>query len=149
MRPTWVCVDVSQNVTVSFAEYAMNFPCRGIRAMQEVLLVSGTSHSETVVPVDASNCLILLADMTKRWLLNQGRGPVLNNGDTCTGIFKSKRPSLLSQTRTNLSLPAVAIRSPCGEYFAAITQAPNSYQWSVRTRSRVAMSQMAAVHRVP
>lgn len=51
----------------------------------------------------------------------------------------TKRPSLLSKTRT----VAAAIRSPCGEYFAAVTQP----SWCGRqtTRLRVAMSQTAAV----
>ena len=118
----------------------MNSPCCD-RAMHEVLLVSGTSHFETVDPVEASNCLIVLPDTTKRWLLNQGR-PVLNDGVTFTGMSTSKRPSLLSQTRTDGSKVAVAIRSPCGEYFAAITQ---SWWSSVSARSRAAMSQTLAV----
>ena len=78
MRPTRVYVDVSQNVTVSLVEYAMNSPCCG-RAMHEELVVSGTSHFETVDPVDASSCLILLSDTTKRWLLDQRR-PLLYHG---------------------------------------------------------------------
>jgi hypothetical protein len=72
MRPSWVCVAVSHNVTVRCVEYTMNFPCFG-RTIHETLLLSGTGHSETVDPVDASICLILLSDMTKRWLLNQRR----------------------------------------------------------------------------
>ena len=113
-----MCVDVSQNVTISFVEYAMNSPCCG-RAMDEELLVSGTSHFETVDPVDDSNCLIVLSDTTKRWLLDQRR-PVLYHGISVTRMSANKRPSLLSQTRTQAV--AGAIRSPCGEYFAAITQ---------------------------
>ena len=101
MRPSWAYVDVSQNVTVSFVEYAMNFPCCG-RAMHE----RGTGHSETVDPVDASNCLIVLPDTTKKWLFSQRR-PVLYAGVTSTGMSTSKRP-LLSQTRTE-SWVAVAI----------------------------------------
>ena len=65
MRPTWVCLDVSQNVTVSSVEYARNSPCG--RAMHEVLLVSETSgYSETVEPADTSNCFIVLSDTTKK-----------------------------------------------------------------------------------
>ena len=130
MRPSWACVDVSQNVTVSFVEYAMNFPCCG-RAMHE----RGTGHSETVEPVDASTCLIVLPDTTKRWLFNQRR-PVLRNGVTFTGMCTSKWPLLLSQTRTE-SLVAVAIRSPCGEYFATVVPC-----LSVSTFLRVRTSQM-------
>ena len=114
----------------------MNFLCFG-RAMHGSLMLLGTGHSETVDPVDASNCVILLPDTTKRWLSNQRR-PVLNHGVTVTLMSMSKRPSLLSQTRTEVSV-AVAIRSPCGEYLAAFTQFPWS---SVCTRLRVAMSQM-------
>ena len=77
-----MCVDVSQNVTISFVEYAMNSPCCG-RAMDEELLVSGTSHFETVDPVDDSNCLIVLPDTTKRWLFDQRR-PVLYHGVSVT-----------------------------------------------------------------
>ena len=139
MRPTRVCVEVSQKVTVSFVEYTINSPCCG-RAMHEELLVSGTDHSETVDPADASNCLIVLSDTTKRWSLDQRR-PVLNNGATFTGMSTSERPSLLFQTRTD-SRMAVAIRSPCGEYFAAITQLPWS---SVSTFLRVARSRTVAV----
>ena len=63
---------------------------------------------------------------------------MLNDGVTVTVMSTSKRPSLLSQTRTESGV-AVAIRSPCGEYLAAVTESP----WaSVCTRSRVAMSQM-------
>ena len=89
--------------------------------------------------MDASNRLIVLSDTTKRWLLDQRR-PELNidNGATFTGMSVSNRPSLLSQTRTE-SKVAVAIRSPCGEYFAALTQ----YSWSVNTFLRAATSQMA------
>ena len=119
MRPSWACVDMSQKVTVFFAEYAMNPPCFG-RAMHESLLLLGTGHSETVDPVDASNCLILLSDMTKRWLLNQ-RIPVFSH--VLTGMFTSRLPLLLSQTRMESGV-AVAMRSPCGEYLAAVTQSP-------------------------
>ena len=139
MRPSWLCVAVSQNVTVRCDECAMNSPCFG-RAMHEESMLSGTGHSETADPVDASNCLILLLDMTRRWVLNQRR-PVLSRGVTVTLMCLSKWPSLLSQTRTE-SWVAVAIRSPCGEYLAALTES----QWSSAcTRSRVAMSQMEAV----
>ena len=55
----------------------------------------------------------------------------------------SERPSLLSQTRTDLRV-AVAIRSPSGEYFAATTGTQSSW-WRVSTRWRVAMSQTVAV----
>ena len=68
-----MCVDVSQNVIVRFAEYAMYSPCVGM-AMHDMLLASG--DSQIVDPVDALICLILLSDMTKRSLLNQRR-PVL------------------------------------------------------------------------
>ena len=138
MRPSWVCVAVSQNVTVRSVEYAMNFPCFG-RAMHECAMLSGTGHSETADPVDASICLIL-SDMTKRWSLNQRR-LVLNHGVTVMLISTSKLPSLLSQSRTESGV-AVAIRSPRGEYLAALTESP----WpSVCTRLRVVMSQMEAV----
>jgi hypothetical protein len=63
----------------------MNLPCFG-RTMHEKLLLSGTGHSETADPVDASNCLILLSDRRKRWLLNQRR-PVLFRGATVTSII--------------------------------------------------------------
>ena len=138
MRPSWVCVAVSQNVTVRCVEYAMNFPCFG-RAMHENPLLSGTGHSEATDPVDASSCLILLPDRAKRLLPNQRR-PLLNHGVTVTLMSTSnlKRPSLLSQTRTELPV-AVAIRPPCGEYLAALIWSP----WrNVCTRLRVAMSQM-------
>ena len=138
MRPSWVCVAVAQNVTVRRVEYAMNFPCFGT-AMHEKKLVSGTGHSETADPVDASNCAIFLSDRTKRWLSSQRR-PVLYHGVTRTLMSASKRPSL-SQTRMESGV-AVAIRSPCGEYLAALTQ---SLCWSVCTRLRVAMSEMVAV----
>ena len=72
MRPARVCVDVSQSVTVSLVEYAMNSSCCG-RAMHEELVVSETSQFETVDPVDASNCLIVQSDTTKGWLLDQRR----------------------------------------------------------------------------
>ena len=111
MRPSRVCVPVSQNVTVRCVEYAMNFPCFG-RAMHEEPMLSETGHSETLDAVDAPNYLILLSDTTKRWLLNQRR-PVLNHGFTVAGMCTSKEPSLLSQTRTKLGV-VVAIRSPCG-----------------------------------
>ena len=141
MKPSWVCVVVSQNVTVRGVEYAMNSPCFG-RAMHERWRLSGTGHSETVDPVDDSIFLILLSDATKRWLLNQRR-PVLYNGFTFALTIKSKRPSLLSQSRTECEL-AVAIRSPCGEYLAALTPLP--YPWSsVCSRFRDAMSQIVAV----
>lgn len=94
MRLNWVCVDVSQNMTVWFVEYAMNSPCHG-RAMHELVLVSGTGHSETTDPVDASIRLISLSDKTRRWLLSQTR-PVLYHGVTLTLMSTSKRPSLLS-----------------------------------------------------
>ena len=139
MRPSWVCVAVSQNVTVRCVEYAMNPPCFG-RTMHGMGVPSGTGHSETADPVDASNCLILLLDMTRRWLLNQRR-PVLYHGVTITLMCLSKRPSLLSQTRTESSV-AVAIRSPCGEYLAAHT---HSVWPSACTRLPVAMSKMEAV----
>ena len=139
LRPSWVCVVVSQNVTVRFVEYAMNFPCFS-RAMDEKSVLSGIGHSETADPVDASICFNLLSDITKRWLLNQRR-PVLNNGVTLTLMSTSKRPSLLSQTRTESGV-AVAIRSPRGEYLAALSEPT----WpSVCTRLRVAMSQMVVV----
>ena len=67
------CVDVSQNVTMRFAEHAMNPPCLGM-AIHEGLLSSG--DSQIVDPVDVLICLILLSDMTKRSSLNQRR-PVL------------------------------------------------------------------------
>ena len=148
MRPSRVRVAVSQNATVRRVEYAMNFPCFG-RAMHERLVVSETGHSETASPVEDSNCLIALSDTTKRLLLNQRR-PVLYHGFTVTSMSMSKQPSLLSQTRTK-SRVAVAIRSPCGEYLAAITHFtwwcdPTEFPWwSVCTRSRVSMSQMVAV----
>ena len=65
MRASWACVDVSHNVTISFVEYAINFPCCG-RAMHEWRSLLGTGHSETVEPVDASNCFIALPETTKR-----------------------------------------------------------------------------------
>ena len=140
MRPSWACVDVSQNVMVCFAECTMNFPClgRAMRGSTNVKNGLGTGHSETADPVDASNCLIVLSDTTRSWSLSQRR-PVLNHGVTV--MCPSKRPLLLSQTRTESGV-AVAIRSPCGEYLAAVTQPP----WrSVCTRLRVAMSQTEAV----
>ena len=108
--------------------------------MHERLVLSGTGHSETANPVDASNCLMVLPDMTKRWLLNQRR-PVPNNGVTFTGRLMSKLPLSLSQSRTKF-LVAVTIRSPCGEYLAALITSPCS---SICTFLRVAMSQMEAV----
>jgi len=140
--PSFLCVNVSQNVTVLAVGYAMDSPYFG-RAMHEERLVSGTGHCESADPVDASNLLISLLDRTKRWLWNQSR-PLLCDGDTLTGISTSKRPSLLSQTRTDPCRVAVAIRSPCGEYFAAITRPPSRWS-SVCTCSRVAMSQTTAV----
>ena len=94
MRPSCVRVDASQNVTVLPAECAINSPCVG-RAMHENSLLSGTSHSETDDPVDASMCLILLLDTMKRCAFDQRR-PVLYDGVTLTVMFKSKQPSLLS-----------------------------------------------------
>jgi hypothetical protein len=64
MRPSSVCVTVCQNVTVRRVEYAMNSPCFG-RATHEVAVLSGTGHSETKDPVDASNSLILLVGYDK------------------------------------------------------------------------------------
>ena len=96
MRLSWVCVIVSQNVTVCFEAYAMNFLCFG-RAMDECLSSFGTGHSETVDSVDALSCLILLLDMAKRWLSDQSR-PVLKYGVAPTLMAMSKQPSLLSQT---------------------------------------------------
>ena len=139
MRPIRVRVVVSQNVTVSLVEYVMNFPCCG-RAMHEESLVSDTGHSETVNLVDTSNCLIVVPDTTKRWLLDQRR-PVLNNGVTFTGMCTRKRPLLLSQTPIERAV-AVAILSPCGEYFAALTES----LWSRgSTFLRAAKSQTVAV----
>ena len=140
MKPSWMCVAVSQNVTVRSVEYAIDSPCFG-RAMHEKWMLSGTGHSKTADPVDASIRLILRSDTTKRSLSNQRR-PVLNHGVTFPGMSTSKRPSLLSYIRTESGV-AVAIRSPCGEYLTADTQSPWS---SVCTRWRVAMSQMEAVH---
>ena len=140
MRPSRACVDVSQNATVLLVEHAMVPPCCW-RAIHEVSSVLGTDHSETVDPVDASNSLIVLSDTTKRWLSDHRR-PLLNNGVTFTGISTSTRPSLLSQTRMD-SRVAVAIRLPCSEYFAAITQPSWS---SVSTFLRAATSQMVAVY---
>ena len=133
MTPSWASVEVSQKVTVRFAEYAMNFPCCG-RAMLEVALVSGTDHSETVEPVEASHSLIVLPDTRKRWSFSQRR-PVLHDGVTFTGMCTSRWPSSLSQTRTEKGV-AVAIRSPWGEYFATVV--PCS---SVSTFLRVRTSQ--------
>ena len=134
MRLSWVCVEVSHNVTVLFVEYAMNFPCCS-RAMHDWELLLGTGKSEIVDLVDASNCLIVLPDMTKKWLFSQRR-PVLYTGVTSTGMSTSKRPSLLSQTRTDSSA-AVMIRSPCGKYFATVVKGCSS----VRTFLRVGTSQ--------
>ena len=64
MRPSWVCVAVSQNVTVRRVEYVINPPCFG-RAMHKKSLVSATDHFENADPVDASICLILPLDTTK------------------------------------------------------------------------------------
>ena len=139
MRPSWLCVAVSQNVTVRCVEYAMNPPSFG-RAMFEYGALSETGRSKTDGPVDASNSLIVLSDMTKRWSLNQRR-LVLSDGVTVTLMCLNQRPSLLSQTRTESSV-AVAIQSPCGEYLAAVTQSPWS---SVCTRLRVTMFQTEAV----
>ena len=142
MRPSWACVDVSQNVMVCFAECTMNFPClgRAMRGSTNVKNGLGTGHSETADPVDASNCLIVLSDTTRRWWLSQRR-PVLNHGVTFTVMCPTKRPSLLSQTPTRRRV-AVAIRSPCGEYFAATTVS----SWlSVSTFLRAAMSHTMAV----
>ena len=63
----------------------MNSPCFG-RAMHEKWSALGTSHSETVDPVDASNSLILLTDTTRWWLLDQRR-PALRSEVTFTGIY--------------------------------------------------------------
>ena len=68
---TSLSVEVFQNVTVLFVEYAMNSPCFGMEMHESVVL--GTGHSETVDPVDASNFLIVWSDTTKRWLLDQTR----------------------------------------------------------------------------
>jgi hypothetical protein len=65
--------------------------------MHELPSLLGTGHSETVDPVDASNCLIVLPDTTKRWLCSQ-KMQAWYNGAGFTGMFTSKRPSLLSQT---------------------------------------------------
>ena len=96
MRPSCVCVNVSQNVIVEFVAYAMNSLCCG-RAMHEDSLLSETGHSETDDPVDASMCLILLSDTTKRCAFDQRR-LVLYHGVTVNvaGMFTSRRPSLLS-----------------------------------------------------
>ena len=94
MRPSWVCADASQNVTVRFVECAMNSPCVG-RAMRPKSLPPGTSHCETTDPVDGSICLILLSETTKRCAFDQRR-PVLIHPVTFTGISTSKRRSLLS-----------------------------------------------------
>ena len=75
MRPSWVCVAVSQNVMVRGVEYAMNVACFG-REMHEEWWLSETGHSETADPVDASNCVTFLSDRTKKWLSSQRR-PVL------------------------------------------------------------------------
>ena len=115
MRPSWV----SQNLMVRCVEYAMNFPCFG-RAMHEKMLPSGTGHSRPADRVDASNPLILLSDMTKRRPWNQ-RGTVSLYGVTVTMISTRKRPLMLSQTQTELRV-AIAIRSPCGEYLAALRE---------------------------
>ena len=45
-----MCVVVSQNVTMRFEEYAMNFPCFG-RAMHEYRSSFGTGHSDTILVV--------------------------------------------------------------------------------------------------
>ena len=91
MRPSGECVDVSQKVTVRFVEYAMYAPCFG-RVMHESSLLSGTGHSESADPEDASNRLILPSDNTKRWSLNQVR-PLFRQGVTATLMSTSTRPS--------------------------------------------------------
>ena len=142
VRRSWLCVDASQKVVVRFAENAMYCWCFG-RAMFEWSSVPGTSHSETFEPVDASNSMIFWSDATRRWSLDQRR-LVLNSGVTVTLISTSKRPSLLSQTRTGppAHLSTVAMRSPRGEYFAAFTQ----FLWRrVCTCLAVARSQTMAV----
>jgi hypothetical protein len=96
MRPTRVCVDVFQKATIQFVECAMSSPCCSM-AMHEVGLLWSTGHSETADPVDASNCVIVLLDSTKRWLLDQRR-PALSTSVTFTVMSTSKRPSLLFQT---------------------------------------------------
>ena len=65
-------VDVSEKVIERLVEHAINLPCVGI-AMHESKSLLGTDHSETVEPVDASSCLIVLSDTTKMWLLNHRR----------------------------------------------------------------------------
>ena len=68
---------------------------------------------------------------------------MLNHGVTSTGMCTSKRPSLLSQTRTE-SRVAVAIRSPCGEYFATLVPC-----LSVSTFLPVGTSQTTVALNVP
>jgi hypothetical protein len=65
----------------------MNSPFFG-KAMHDKLILSGTGHSESADPVDASICLILLLDITKRWLLNQRR-PVLHHRVTLLGCTRA------------------------------------------------------------
>jgi hypothetical protein len=81
--------------------------------MHEALLPFGIGHPQIVNPVDASICLILMLDMTKRSLLDQRR-PVLYPVVTCTGMSMSKRPLLLSPL--NRLLASVSL--PGGNPFA-------------------------------
>ena len=139
-RPICKCDDVSQKVTKRPVEHAINLPCLGI-AMHEWKSLFETGHSETVEPVDASNCLILLLDTTKMWLLDHRR-PLLQRGITVTGLSTSNWPSLLSQTRTDPFRVPVAIRSPLGENLAVITQC---LCWSVRIFWPLVASQIVAM----
>ena len=64
MKPSWVCVDVSQKVTVSFEECARNSPwCE--RAKHESQMLLGAVHSEAGDPEDASNSLIVTVGYDK------------------------------------------------------------------------------------
>ena len=87
-RMSWVCwmglscvrVTVSQKVMVFSAEYAMNFPCCG-RAMRGHG-ARGTDHSETVDPVAASICLIILSLIrTKKCSCTRGNQTLAHCGE--------------------------------------------------------------------
>ena len=150
MTASWVCVDASQNVIVRVVEYARNSPlCE--RMMHEYLSLL-VDHRETSDLVDRSNCLISSSDTTERWFLNQQR-PVLDHGSTPAFMSMSKCqwPSLLSQTRTEEKV-AVAIRSPSGEYFTALSEfeCPSvcTFLPSARSQTMAVLLTIAATSRV-
>ena len=139
MRLSWVCVDVSQIVTVRPIEYAINSLWFDV-AMCELW---SAGHSAEILPVGALICLnVGLApqhEMTMRWSLPHQRTLVAFTSP----MARIKRPLLLSQIRTDPS-SSPAIRSPCSEYLAVFQVASQPQSSFTRLRVTISISQTRA-----